>query len=90
MQTINPATYPQAVKLRIPRGGWASGRSEFKVEGEANRFRYVMEEYKVGDNPAPSGPNGERRLFCRVEGKRGAAVQLFEEMPAGTWGQRKP
>lgn len=76
---MNPMMYPLAKKLRIPPGGWPSHRSEFVIDGEPNRFGYVHETYKIEDGPPPA-PDGKRRLFARVVGKRGAAVQLFEEL----------
>jgi hypothetical protein len=78
---IDHAKFPLATKLRIPRGGWPSHCSEYDVAGEPNRWRYVHESYQVVDNPAPTSLNGLRRLFCRVEGRRGVAIQLFEELP---------
>lgn len=73
-----------------PRGvtyGWASGHSEYEIEGETNRFRYIMEPGWSRDNPG-SGPNGERRLVA-VVGARAAThprgpsdgqAMLFEEL----------
>lgn len=81
---INPLDFPLARKLRIPRGGWPSGHSEYVIEeaDERVRFRYVMESFGTVGGPEPfQGPLGLRRRFCRVEGRRGAAVQLFEELP---------
>jgi hypothetical protein len=77
---IDHSSFPEARKLRIPRGGWPSHCSEYVVDGESNRFRYCFDSFKVADGP-PKSPNGVKRLFACVRGKRGSAIQLFEELP---------
>jgi hypothetical protein len=66
---------PNATKKRAPKGGWPSHCSEFVIDGEANRFRYVVgERYKL-DQPPPPGKH--RRVFAKL----GRATALFEELP---------
>jgi hypothetical protein len=69
--------FPNAKKLRPPKGmGWASGFSEYQIDGEVNRFRYVAEGgWKVADGPG-TGPHGERRVIARI----GNCLCLFEEL----------
>ena len=77
---IDHNQFPLATKLRIPRGGWPSHRSEYVIEGEQNRFGWCWDSYRVADGP-PQQKGRPRRIFARVEGRRGSAIQLFEEMP---------
>jgi len=76
--------YPKAKKKSPPHGKrWMSRRAEYIIEGEVNRFRYVVESgWKVENGPG-QGAHGQRRIFA-VVGKKTGAVALFEEL--ASWG----
>lgn len=74
---MDTTQFPVAVKRRPPsKHSWVSRRAEYVVDSEANRFRYCIDVFGwTADNPG-HGPNGERRIVCRV----GNGIGLFEEL----------